>query len=126
MLPPIYYSSTDDKPEVTFDVELNRFEIIGRSMPENANTFYEPLEKWLSEYALNPNDFTELVFRLDYFNSASSTKLVKLMICLESIVNKDERVKVSWFYHQEDDLLKMRGEELKSIIELPFELIEFV
>lgn len=126
MLLPIYYSSADDKPEVVLDADLDRFEIIGRSMPENANTFYEPLEQWLEAYAKQPNKFTNLVFRLDYFNSASSTKLVKLMICLESIVNSAENVKVSWYYHQEDDLLKMRGEEMKSIIELPFELIEFV
>ncbi len=125
MLESIQYDKTDDKPAVSFDPENGVFEISGRSLPENANSFYDPLEIWLNEYARRPKNETKFVFRLDYFNSASHSKLVKLLICLENIPNKDERVIVKWYYHEDDDLMKIRGEELESIIELPFQLISY-
>lgn len=125
MLTNIHYNKTEDKPSVDFDAEQGCFEIKGRSLPENANSFYDPLELWLEEYAKVAKLKTEFIFRLDYFNSASHSKLVKLLICLEEIPEKDERVLVKWYYHEDDDLMKLRGEELESIIELPFELLPF-
>ena len=52
---------TNDTPAITFDKENNRFEIKGKSLPENVNSFYEPVLKWLEQYFENPNPKTEYI-----------------------------------------------------------------
>jgi len=122
----IFLEETEDTPKVILDQGNNSFEISGRSLPEDAIAFYEPIIAWIENYAQNPNSYTELMVRLDYFNSSSSKQLVDLMIKLEAI-NKlaDKEIVIVWGYEKSDDLMKIRGKELESIIEIPFKYQEF-
>jgi hypothetical protein len=113
---------TEDTPKIVFDKENNVFEIIGRSMPENAPQFYDPLHNWLGSYANNPNPITEVHFKLDYFNSASSLQIKELISQLEKIPDADKKVKVVWFYTEFDEIMHEKGEDLRNIVRVPFEL----
>ena len=59
----------EDTPAVIFDSENGKFEISGRSLPENILSFYEPLYDWIQEYVSNPKDETIVDLKIDYFNS---------------------------------------------------------
>ena len=59
---------------------------------------------------------------LDYFNSSSARNIVEMLFILEKITETGNEVKVTWLYQEEDDVMKSRGEEIQSVVELPFEI----
>ncbi|MCH8317780.1 MAG: DUF1987 domain-containing protein [Bacteroidetes bacterium] len=118
----IIIEETEDTPKIELDKSNDIFEITGRSLPENAPGFYEPVQKWLTEYIQDPNPFTEFLFKLEYFNSASAKQLLEILIKLEQIAETGKDVKVVWYFIKEDDLMESRGEELKSMVDIRFEL----
>ena len=68
----------------------------------------------------------EFSIKLDYFNSASSKQIVDMMILLEDVnALPDKEVVVNWGYEKDDDIMKIRGQEMESIIELPFKYHEY-
>ena len=115
-------TNTVDTPYLLLDKEQNKFEISGRSLPEDSFGFYGPIHKWLEDYVNSPNPSTELVMHLDYFNSSSARNIVEMLFILEKIKDTGNEVKVTWLYNKEDDVMKSRGEEIESVVELPFEI----
>ena len=115
-------ANTEDTPYLLLDKENNKFEISGRSLPEDAFEFYSPIHEWLKSYVADANPSTELVMNLDYFNSSSARSIVEMLFILEKITETGKEVKVTWLYQEEDDVMKSRGEEIQSVVELPFEI----
>ena len=48
--------------------------------------------------------------------------IVEMLFILEKITETGNEVKVTWLYKEEDDVMKSRGEEIQSVVELPFEI----
>ncbi len=122
MQKPLYIKGTKDCPQVTLDCENQIFEISGRSLPEDSAQFYAPVEAWLESYVKSPNSITEFNFRLDYFNSSSSRKIMSILFELEKIAKTKNAVKINWYYEESDEMIKESGEEIRSIVKIPFEL----
>ena len=74
-------------------IDLNQYtgELIlsGKSIPENAAKTYEPVLDWVKKYILQPRPITNLRLNLEYFNTASSLWLSKIMKVLKQIRNPD-------------------------------------
>jgi hypothetical protein len=70
-------------------IELNHLTgdliFTGRSIPENAAKIYEPVINWISEYILVARPTTNLRLNLEYFNTASSIWLTKILKSLTRI-----------------------------------------
>lgn len=111
-----------DTPHVILDAENNAFELSGKSMPEDVNAFYEPIMEWLAEYKDDPNSNTEFLFRMNYFNSASSKYFHEIMSILKEIQDKGNTVKVVWFHDEDDEAMEDAGEEFKEMVKIPFEI----
>ncbi|MEE4196542.1 MAG: DUF1987 domain-containing protein [Bacteroidales bacterium] len=124
MLQTFESAETRDKPYIIFDPLNNHFEIRGNSLPEDTTLFYQPVIEWIIEYAKDPNQVTHLVCSLDYFNSSSAKMLYELFIELEKIKDTGKEVKVTWGYDPDDHLIEEKGLEFKSILEIPFEVLE--
>jgi len=64
-------------------IDLNRVTgdllFSGRSIPENATKVFEPVLKWVTDYVLEANPTTNLRLDLEYFNTASSIYLAKML-----------------------------------------------
>ena len=55
----------------------------GKSIPENAAKVYEPVLDWVKEYILKANPTTNFRLNLEYYNTATSiwlTKIIKVLI----------------------------------------------
>lgn len=113
----------EDTPKVILDRDNNVFEISGRSLPEDALKFYQPILKWIKAYITNANPNTEFKINLEYFNSSSVKQLLEILILLEQLVGNDKTINVIWYYGVDDELMETKGRELKSLLNLPFELI---
>lgn len=118
----IYIKGSQDHPEIILNKQKGIFKFTGRSLPEDAGKFYEPVQKWISEYVKDPNPQSEFVFKFDYFNSTSARKIAAILLEIEKILDKRKKAKIIWFYYENDEMMKEVGEDFKSFMKIPFEL----
>ena len=73
----------------TQQIDLNQLTgdllFYGKSIPENATKLYEPVLNWIAEYILTASPTTNLRLDLEYFNTASSIYLAKMLKVLTRI-----------------------------------------
>ena len=117
-------SGKSDTPSIHFNIAQNRFEITGRSLPEDATEFYTPVLKWVKQYVQQPVHDITFDFKLEYYNSASARKIVEIIMALNEIVKKNKEVKFNWYYETDDDMMRDAGEELSILSQAPIQLIE--
>lgn len=125
MLEPIIKEKTKNSPEIILDVENNTFKIAGRSIVEDPGEFYSSVYNWLEEYVKSPLPETDFIFDLEYFNSSSARQIMEIIMLLEKISDTDKKVKVSWLYEEGDEMSKDRGDEIKLVSKLDFEIREY-
>ncbi len=121
----IFLEKKADTPKVDFSPKDGKLEISGRSLPENAEMFYQPLIDWIDSYLNFAPEETVLKIELEYFNSSSVKQILAILIKLEELRFKGKDVVVIWSYNEDDELMEMKGRELESIVELPFNLVSF-
>jgi hypothetical protein len=116
---------TEDSPQVTLDLNANILELSGRSLPEDVNTFYEPVLSWIEEYSKSPLPSTVFNFKLTYFNTASSKVILDILTQFEEMIEEGHQVLVRWHYPDEDEDMMEAGEEYADMVEVPFELVSY-
>jgi hypothetical protein len=100
-------------------IELNHLsgELIfsGKSIPENAAKVYEPVFNWVKEYSLSARPTTNLRINLEYFNTASSLWLAKILKVLCKI-NEPEFTLIIHLYIPIEEYDEMKDfEDLKDV-----------
>lgn len=108
---------TETTPAVNFNKLKNQFKIEGRSLMENAGTFYQPLKDWFLEYRKNPNSKTELSIKLEYLNTETSRQFLDIFKILEGVPD----AKIVWLFSDEDEDMEEWGQELQELVHIPFE-----
>jgi len=121
----INIDATDETPKVILDAENGNFEFSGKSLPEDVTTFYNPILDWLDAYALEPNDKADFVFKMDYFNTASSKLILDILMKLEEINDEHEGITVEWHFREDDEDMEEAGEEYEDIVEVPFKQLSY-
>lgn len=109
-------------PIVDFNIENGELFISGRSLPEDAREFYDPLKNWLQDYFHNMNSSTTFTFEIYYFNTASSKMILDIFYIIKDAIIKGNNVKIRWEYHVDDEEMLEAGEDYAAIIKEPFEL----
>ncbi|MCS7004298.1 MAG: DUF1987 domain-containing protein [Cytophagales bacterium] len=107
---------TEDTPRIILDKANNIFEISGRSLPEDSAEFFQPVLDWLDEYQKQANPETNFVFKLEYFNTASSKLILDILSKLEDI----KGCSVTWYFHEDDEDMEEAGEEFSELVDVPF------
>jgi hypothetical protein len=116
---------TEDSPSIKLDLNADIMELAGRSLPEDVNTFYEPVLSWIEEYARNPLPSTVFNFKLTYFNTASSKVILDILTQFEEMIEDGHKVLVRWHYPAEDEDMMEAGEEYAEMVEVPFEMVSY-
>ena len=122
---PLVIEGSKNNPTVNLNKEANFLKIAGRSIVEDPNKFYMPIYEWLEEYVKDPNPETRFQFDLEYFNSSSARQVMKLIMLLEEIPKEKSDVTVVWLYEEGDEMAQERGEEIKQVSKLKFEITEY-
>jgi len=113
--------ATDDTPKIYFEPDVDIYVVSGKSLPENAIDFYQPVFGWAKDFFNSIKTPKDLIidFKLDYFNTASSKQIAKLFRIIEEST-ASEYVTIKWFYDEEDvDMLKA-GKRYDKLIKLKF------
>lgn len=122
---PLIIKATDSTPGIHFDKSNGTFEITGNSLPEDVTKFYKPVFDWLNKYVDEPNPSTVIVFKLTYFNSASSKTLFSLLSLLENLLSKGAQIKIDWCYMEIDEDTLDAGKEYAGMVKIPFNFKQF-
>ncbi|MBK8805108.1 MAG: DUF1987 domain-containing protein [Bacteroidales bacterium] len=117
----IHIPALSDSPEVILDFNKNKFQFKGRSLPEDVDEFYKPIEEKLKQYLKTVSDHVELVFNFEYFNTASSKKILDILTLFgdKFLTNKDA-LTIKWNYRNDDEDMLDAGKDLQEITELDF------
>lgn len=111
--------ATERTPLLEYIPRDNVFNMIGVSVPEDANKFFEPILKWIDGYIRTNNTKPITVnFDLDYFSIQSSKIILKILKQFSSLPN----VTVNWYYDDVDN--KEIGEDFSYMVNTKFNLIE--
>ena len=113
-----------DKPFVNFQAQTGKCEISGESFPEKTEDFYERLMTWLDQYIKEVRGPIEFDFKLTYFNTSSSKRILQMMMKLHEYAQQGGHVKARWSYHPDDIDLEEDIEDLKLISKLDLEMIK--
>jgi hypothetical protein len=116
-----------EKTEMTPEVHLSldgKLLIQGRSYPEDVGAFFDPISEWMSAYADQAEELTELKVFFEYYNSSTARRITEMIFGLEEILDLGKKVKVIWCYKTGDVIMKENGEEIKSVVQIPFEILE--
>ncbi|MDP4267329.1 MAG: DUF1987 domain-containing protein [Bacteroidota bacterium] len=121
---PLFLEGKEDTPKIILNSQSNQYLISGRSLPEDATSFYSPVLKWLDEFSTqtvaDPNVKFEV--RLEYFNTASSKLLLDIFSKLEGLSENGKKVTVQWYYSEDDEDMLEAGEEYSELVDLKFEM----
>ena len=115
---------TEDTPAVHLDKNEGVFEFSGKSLPEDVTSFYGPVFDWIAQYGEAPNSTTKVVFKMTYFNTASSKIILDILMKLEEIQEAGNEILIEWHYEEDDEDMQEAGEEYSEIVEVPFSFME--
>lgn len=85
----MYLEPTEKTPLIDFNNLSGELILSGKSIPINAPRIFEPVLEWVNEYLKNPRQTTNLRLNLEYFNTASSIWLAKIVKALCGISNPE-------------------------------------
>jgi hypothetical protein len=102
-------------PQIDFNHLTGELILTGKSIPENVAKVYDPLLEWVGEYIKSPCKTTNLRLNLEYFNTASSIWLAK-MIKILGTISKPECVLLIHLYVDNEDTDTMDEDEIKGIM----------
>ncbi|HCT30878.1 MAG TPA: nuclear pore complex subunit [Bacteroidales bacterium] len=118
-----FTAASEDSPSIMFDAEKGFIEIVGKSLPENANACYNPLFNLVKEYIKSPQQKTTVNLRLLYLNSSSAKKILEIITLLECLPKQGYDVDLLWHYNANDEDMHEEGEEFKRMTDLQVTLI---
>jgi tetratricopeptide (TPR) repeat protein len=114
---------TKNTPEVILNPE-GKIEIKGRSIPEDAVKFYNPIEDWVSEYIINPADITYIDINLECINGASTKYLIHIIQKITYVTLKHKKFVVNWYYKTGDEDILEIGKSFSSDLDIRINFIQ--
>lgn len=100
-------------PKVSFNTEINLFEITGDSFGEDTYNFFKTITNWLKNYLTQNTKPIELNIQMNYMNSSSFKRLNEILGILEEhYVTFKTPIHVIWFAHPDNEETLEYGEDI--------------
>jgi hypothetical protein len=105
-------------------LEPGRIFIMGRSIPENPNDFYRPIQEWISEYVRNNEGKSIIDLGFEYINTSSIKWIFTILHELSEMEDIGKKAGITWYYERGDEDMCELGFILRSLVECPFIVVE--
>jgi len=119
----IYIKKTKKAPLINLNLEDNIFQIKGPSFSEDIIEIYTPVIEWIESELPKLEKELACEFYFTVLNSASHKKIFQILIKLNSLLDEGKKIRVKWYYDEDDEDIMEMGEDLIELINIPFELI---
>jgi hypothetical protein len=118
-----YIEGTRKTPTVVLD-PAGKIRIEGRSIPEDARSFFTEVIDWVEEYILSPADLTIVEFSFEYLNSGTSKYVLEILTSFKELIQNGQKLTVNWYFEEGDDDIQERGEYFASILDVKINFYE--
>jgi len=118
----IFIEATNKTPQVDFNCMTGDLILSGRSIPENATELYEPVFRWINEYIQLPRQTTNFRINLEYFNTASSIWLAKMVKALSKMSDPENLLLIHLYFNVEE-FDNMETEDVKDALSPVIDII---
>jgi hypothetical protein len=115
---------TINTPSVSVFDEDRLVVVSGTSKQEDPKAFYEELDNLLEKCATKFKKDITLDFSLIYINTSSSKWLFHILKNIQVNYSTKKDITINWFYESDDEVIQEAGEVFKSLLDIPFNLIE--
>lgn len=122
----LYKSATPKTPEIEFDSSTGVMQIKGRCIPDDPDAFWLPVLNWFESYMMKPVQVTTFQINLEYFNIASSKRILFLLYKLNELADANKEVSVEWYHRDTDEDMFEVGQDYAYMVRVPFKFIEYV
>ena len=119
-------SKTPNTPSVDFDPVSGKFSLEGRAIPENPGEFFDNIVNWLGDYFAHPAPITILDVNLEYVNSGSSKYLLGVFRKFKEAYSDNKEVEIRWHFEEDDEAIEGLGEHYRTVMNVPFKMIEYI
>jgi hypothetical protein len=120
----LFIKESLNSPKVIFDPIKKRYEISGKSFPENARSFYQPVLDWVRDIPKSNPDKIRMSFMLDYISSSSVISLKQLLAKIKAMNESGANIEVLWHYDPTDPDIKEIGEEYEKVVGIKLQFVE--
>jgi hypothetical protein len=105
-------------------LEPGKIFIMGRSIPENPNNFYRPIQEWISNFVHDYEEKSKIELGFEYINTSSIKWIFTILKELSEMRDIANRASVTWYYEHGDEDMCELGFILRSLVECPFLVVE--
>jgi len=118
-------AGTPKTPTILLNGEDGTMLLEGRSNPENARDFFQPVMDWLEEYLKHPAERTDLKINLELFNTSSSKYLMEILRKIRFLADNEHPFNVTWLYEEDDLEMLDTAEAYEMMTGLRFEKVSY-
>jgi hypothetical protein len=112
--------ATEQTPKVSFYPEHGNFSIVGKSLPESGESFYQPVLEWLDKGLEKSANILNFEFSLEQLNLSSSKMLLFILYKLKEQKEAGKQVSVWWYHGDENSDILEVGEDYEFMVDIPF------
>ena len=105
-------------------IEKGLIEIKGRAIPEDAHEFFSVIQNEVKEFSENITGKTEIRFHLEYINSGSRKNISNILGQFNDLYLRGKDIAVLWHYDYDDESMLELGNDFRSMLQIPFKVIE--
>ena len=98
--------------------------IAGRSILEDSNLFYKPLNDLLENCTHRCDNITRIDLNFEYLNGSSARCLVSMIHILEKVYEQGNEIIINWYFDPEDESMYEMGQLMQSMTDIPFNILE--
>ncbi len=89
----------------------------GRSIPIDAEQFFSPVLDWVDGLTSSEVSVVDFRFRFDFFNIASSKRILFILYKLADLQKKGVKVNIHWMYERFDEDMLEIGQDYNVMID---------
>lgn len=108
-------------PGIVYYPDINRLELVGRSIPENPELIFRRLDEWITIH-FEKNNGLDVSIQLEYINSGSSKYLYEILKRLTGFGRSGKLIKMKWLYEEDDEAMLELGEHYRDTAGIPLEI----
>jgi hypothetical protein len=116
----VHILPSDKTPEVFLNPE-GTIRIKGRGLNVTKTHFTDQILDWIDLYLKNPAEITYVSISLEYLNSHNTTTLFSILKKVTQVILKSKKIKIIWYYEEDDEDILERGEFIASALNIPIE-----
>ena len=110
--------SSKRTPYVKFDLDKGTLEIKGSILLNNPTKFFDNILEYVDEYLLNPQDHTQIMIHIDYYNTYASKLLLFVLKKIQKLSKLDLKVSLIWLYEEDDEDMYDAGVTYRSSLKM--------